>query len=353
MANWLERARREFQEAADPATANTADRQVSTVSAVGHPGSSKNRAGDLAGDPPANAVTPSAIGGGDGEELDLGRRDEGLGEFLERAGRRPAKTANTLISTVSAVARSGDSENCAIGLAGDDPCVALPVLDAASANEKAWRYGDDPKRAAQRVPPSARPIAPVVPVRCIDCQHFERASHPRLGTCRENQPPPPCGMFWDTDRRGCLAFKAASEASPELSPAAPRPEPPDPPLTPVTKIRAWLARIGETDPDVIEEVLAKCLTDQGAMDYFLGRADESRPALPIWDDRRYCTECLNLTERGLCLAVWRGEMRGVRTWQPDQSRPWRCVGYAPGPDDPDRRPGRERWPFLLRYERKQ
>ena len=31
----------------------------------------------------------------------------------------------------------------------------------------------------------------------------------------------------------------------------------------------------------------------------------------------------------------------------DPDRPQRCAGYAPGPADPDRRTGAERWPWPI------
>lgn len=68
--------------------------------------------------------------------------------------------------------------------------------------------------------------------------------------------------------------------------------------------------------------------------------------LAFVDDRRFCHQCLNLTNDGLCLAARRGELRTVRTYHPIQELPHRCVGYAPKAGDTDRRPGRERWPGL-------
>jgi hypothetical protein len=125
------------------------------------------------------------------------------------------------------------------------------------------------------------------------------------------------------------------------------------------RVRAWLAQIGEDDPGSIEEVLAKCRADAEARAYYLRRADEiplppwQRPEATVDSGLRSCTECRNISDEGFCRAVRRGELRGVRTWQPDPTLSRRCVSYAPGPDNRDQRPGRERWPFLLRYERKQ
>lgn len=65
------------------------------------------------------------------------------------------------------------------------------------------------------------------------------------------------------------------------------------------------------------------------------------------DDRRTCTQCANLTGRGLCLAARRGEIVASRSYEPICDLPRRCEGYLPGVDDADRRPGRERWPGLI------
>ena len=57
----------------------------------------------------------------------------------------------------------------------------------------------------------------------------------------------------------------------------------------------------------------------------------------IPDDRRGCPECRNLS-RGQCV----GEIVASPTYRPAIRLARRCGGYAP--DDPDQRPGRERWP---------
>lgn len=63
------------------------------------------------------------------------------------------------------------------------------------------------------------------------------------------------------------------------------------------------------------------------------------------DDRRTCEQCANLDGRR-CLAAWRGEIVANRDYEPVRDIPRRCEGYAPGADDLDTRPGRERWPQL-------
>jgi hypothetical protein len=137
-----------------------------------------------------------------------------------------------------------------------------------------------------------------------------------------------------------------------------------------TAIRAWLDHIGETDPAAIAEVLAKCLHDSDARTYYLSRANtapfdveafeeragiaEFDGGLPreeaeavAWheDDRRRCVHCQNLLQNGVCkVAGPGGPIPARRGYQPNQNWLHRCAEYRPGPEDPDRRPGRERWP---------
>jgi hypothetical protein len=111
-------------------------------------------------------------------------------------------------------------------------------------------------------------------------------------------------------------------------------------------IRAWLAHIEETDAGIIAEVLKKCRADAEARTYFLWRAEEVPRAVPDYDDRRNCLQCVNLAPGDLCLAARRREIIANPIYHPVDDVPRRCEGYAPGPDDFDRRPGRERWPGL-------
>jgi len=54
------------------------------------------------------------------------------------------------------------------------------------------------------------------------------------------------------------------------------------------------------------------------------------------------------------MAAWRGELRAARDYAPTfPGQPQRCIGYAPMADDPDQRPGRERWPELVKWQARQ
>lgn len=74
------------------------------------------------------------------------------------------------------------------------------------------------------------------------------------------------------------------------------------------------------------------------------------PTLLTTDDQqRTCSQCANLIALR-CQAAKRGEIVASRDYEPIRDIPRRCEGYAPGADDPDQRPGRERWPELIQKE---
>ena len=66
----------------------------------------------------------------------------------------------------------------------------------------------------------------------------------------------------------------------------------------------------------------------------------------IGDDRRRCAECRNLASNGRCLAAARRDIIASRTYAPAPDLLRRCEGFKPLPNDPDQRPGRDRWPGL-------
>lgn len=96
------------------------------------------------------------------------------------------------------------------------------------------------------------------------------------------------------------------------------------------------------DQEAFEERAAICEFDGG-----LPRSEAEAVA---WqeDDRRRCAHCLNIRPGGICkVAEPGGLVSAVRGYRPNQAALQRCAGYRPCPDDPDRRPGRERWPGLI------
>jgi hypothetical protein len=85
--------------------------------------------------------------------------------------------------------------------------------------------------------------------------------------------------------------------------------------------------------------------------------DEPAPATGIaareaaGDNRRRCTECDNLNERGICLAAARGEIAVSRSYTPMRDILRRCEGFAPLPTDPDQTPGSVKWAWLRDYSK--
>lgn len=72
----------------------------------------------------------------------------------------------------------------------------------------------------------------------------------------------------------------------------------------------------------------------------------SATAFDEFDDRRHCRDCANLTQGGRCLAAWRGDIQAASHYHPIDDWPRRCEGYAPKANDPDQRPGKQRWPRI-------
>lgn len=64
------------------------------------------------------------------------------------------------------------------------------------------------------------------------------------------------------------------------------------------------------------------------------------------DNRRRCSECANRAGNGRCLAAARRQLVASPTYAPDPVILRRCEAFAPLPDDPDQRAGRDRWPGL-------
>jgi hypothetical protein len=65
------------------------------------------------------------------------------------------------------------------------------------------------------------------------------------------------------------------------------------------------------------------------------------------DDRRLCPECDCYQDRRCTIAKPGGLVSAARGYMPVSDLLRRCEGFAPLPDDPDQRPGVDRWPWLL------
>lgn len=118
-----------------------------------------------------------------------------------------------------------------------------------------------------------------------------------------------------------------------------------------SELRALVAAVGVAyafTPAEQQEALDLALWDvEAALQSYRVMANEQNIILDR-DDRRRCDQCANLSHGGKC-AAWQavGAMRG---YSPVRDIPRRCEGYAPGADDPDKRPGGERWPELIQNQ---
>jgi hypothetical protein len=112
-------------------------------------------------------------------------------------------------------------------------------------------------------------------------------------------------------------------------------------------IRVWLALIEETDTATIAEVIGQCQRDAEARDYFTGRAAAELPKPdPFPDDRRRCSQCLNLRGRVCAIAKPGGLVSANVGYRPVAGTLQRCAGYLPNATDTDQQSGGERWPGL-------
>lgn len=125
------------------------------------------------------------------------------------------------------------------------------------------------------------------------------------------------------------------------------------PLAPMTfdqetAILAWLAAIEETDQATIAEVIERCKRDADARDYFTGRAAAELPKPePFPDDRRCCSQCLNLRGRVCTIAKPGGLVSANLGYRPAADTLQRCAAYLLNATDANQQSGRERWPGLI------
>ncbi len=64
-------------------------------------------------------------------------------------------------------------------------------------------------------------------------------------------------------------------------------------------LHAWLADIGETNPEAIARVIHQCQEDMAIRNYFLEIAMAHKATnIGGEDDRRYCHQCVNLSPTG-------------------------------------------------------
>jgi len=117
------------------------------------------------------------------------------------------------------------------------------------------------------------------------------------------------------------------------------------------EITALVHAVFAADSDVDRnEALAAALADpDGALRCYRAIAEGCGIAIvKTDDDRRTCSQCLNLRGRACAIAKPGGLVSANLDYQPTTAALQRCAGYLPNPDDHDQRPGRERWTGLIR-----
>lgn len=246
-----------------------------------------------------------------------------------------------LKSDVTHVTAVQPSNHKAFGCNGTAPAGVTSVTPIAARADSVTAVTCEVSRTLQRKPASIKPCTAVTPVTPEKAKAESEAQKVSFG---DTATAPPAKVSPRDTVEG-LRLKAAVDAGlklkPTYSPAAPLTADEE------TAIRAWLAPIEETDPATIAEVIGQCQRDADARDYFTGRVAVELPKPdPFPDDRRRCTQCLNLASNGRCLAAARRDIIASRTYAPVPDLLRRCEGFKPLASDPDQRPGRDRWPGL-------
>jgi len=109
----------------------------------------------------------------------------------------------------------------------------------------------------------------------------------------------------------------------------------------------WDALLPPKSPESPEKVGAGGTAESGSNCATLPATDAGIAAREReGDNRRRCTECGNLGERGICLAAQRGQIVASRSYTPIRDLLRRCEGFAPLPTDPNQTPGRIKWAWL-------
>ncbi len=116
--------------------------------------------------------------------------------------------------------------------------------------------------------------------------------------------------------------------------------------------KATHAGILERHPDAVAAepltpVDPEAWEERAAIAEFDGGLNRDAAEQLAWreDDRRTCTQCINLRQRACSIA--KPERGAVvvanRGYRPDPARLLRCAGYLPMANDSDQRSGAERW----------
>lgn len=103
----------------------------------------------------------------------------------------------------------------------------------------------------------------------------------------------------------------------------------------------------DTDDDRAEALAVALADPDGALLCYRTIAEDRGIAISeTEDDRRTCSQCLNLQGRTCAIAKPGGLVSANRGYQPATGTLQRCAGYLANAFDRGQRPGRERWPGL-------
>ena len=104
----------------------------------------------------------------------------------------------------------------------------------------------------------------------------------------------------------------------------------------------------DSETDRNEALIAALADPDGALLCYRAMVEERGIALIDADDeRRRCTQCLNLRGRNCTIAQPGGLESSGQSYQPMLDVLHRCAGYQPRSNDADQRSGNERWPGLI------
>ena len=117
--------------------------------------------------------------------------------------------------------------------------------------------------------------------------------------------------------------------------------------TPDTADTSQIIKAGDAEAEPIADTRGNPLSSFHT-EIAVDRNSSTLPTIADTDDRRTCSQCLNL--RGRACAIAKPEAGALVVanvgYRPQPDPLHRCVGYLPNATDNDQRPGGERWPGL-------
>ncbi len=118
--------------------------------------------------------------------------------------------------------------------------------------------------------------------------------------------------------------------------------------TPDTADTSQIIKAGDVEAEPIADTPGNPLPSFQA-EIAVDRNSPTLPTIADTDDRRTCSQCLNLRGRVCGIAKPQAGSLVVANvgYRPQPGTLHRCAGYQPNATDNDQRPGGERWPGLI------